>query len=294
MASITSASWNVCGLCGRARGPYTAQRSEWAAILKSVKNLGRKLPSLALWAAGVAAAVLLFAWIVAGSESFQACLQGDTRDLDDTSFLQNTAQDIETPTALECVGDFFDQNEATIVAVSAMALMFFGFGIWSAGKRLQKTAGAFAAATEEASRLRLRAQVGIASIETGTSETELRRNAAENSILITVKNFGMTAAHHVGIAAEVTGEPPNGAAVDVPGDGASFTLFAGQSMAIPLPPAEALPATPQTTYVVGHVRYQDQHGQKWRTNFCWAGQAGDIATTRFAPFGSHNDEIAET
>jgi hypothetical protein len=239
----------------------------------------------------VAAALLVFAWIVAGSDSFQACLQGDTGDLDDASFLRTAAGEIETPTTLQCVGDFLDQNESTILAAATLSLTFLGFGIWRAGRHLQRTAGAFAAATEEGSRLRSRAQVGIASIETGTSETELRRNAAENSILITVKNFGMTAAHHVGIAAEVTGEAPNGAAVDVPGNGASFTLFAGQSMAIPLAPAESLPATP---YVVGHVRYRDQHGQKWRTNFCWAGQAGDIAGARFAPYGSHNDEIAET
>jgi hypothetical protein len=258
-----------------------------------LKNLGRRLPWLALWAAGVATAILVFAWIVAGSDSFQACLQGDN-ELDETSYLQSAAEHTPTPTALQCVGDFLDENESTVLALTAMGVMFFGFGIWTAGRHLQRTTAAFAEATEAASRLRLRAQVGIASVETGTSETDVRRNAAESSILITVKNFGMTAAHQVEIAAEVTARPPNGAAVDVPGTGASFTLFSGQSMSIPLAPTEAPAATPQATFVVGHVRYQDQSGQKWRTNFCWAGQLGDIARARFAPYGFHNDEVAET
>lgn len=257
------------------------------------------MPSLALWAAGLAAAVLVLALIVAGSDSFQACLQGDTDDLDDASFMKTAfirtaaADELETPTALQCVGDFLDRNESTILAAATLSLTFLGFGIWSAGRRLQRTTAAFAAATEEASRLRLRAQVGIASIELGGGETDLRRNAAENSILITIKNFGVTAAHHVGIAAEVAAEPPNGAAVDGRDTGASFTLFSGQSMAIPLVPPEPLPETAQTTYVVGHVRYRDQHGQRWRTNFCWAGQAGDMTRARFVPYGPHNGEIAE-
>jgi hypothetical protein len=268
--------------------------SERAADLKSFKNLGRRLPSLAVWAAGLAAALLFFAWIVAGSESFQARLAGDNDDLDDTSYLKTAAADIETPTALECVGDFLDQNESTILAPVAIALMFFGFGIWSSGIRLQRTAAAFTRATEEASRLRLRPQVGIAAIATAAAETDHRRNAAENSILITVKNFGMTAAHQVWIAAQVAAEPPSGRAPDTRDTGASFTLFSGQSVAIPLAPAEALPATAQSAYVIGHVRYQDQHGQKWRTNFCWAGQSGHATTPLFAPYGSHNEEIAET
>jgi len=257
------------------------------------------VPSFALWAVGLAAALLILGWIVAGSDSFQACLQGDTDDLDDasfmtTAFIKTAADEVETPTALQCVGDFLDRNESTVLAAATLSLTLLGFGIWSAGRRLQRTTAAFAAATEEASRRRLRAQVGIASVEMGTGETDLRRNAAENSILITVKNFGVTAAHYVGIAAEVAAEPPNGAVIDARDTGPSFTLFSGQSMAIPLVPAEALPTAPQTTYVVGHVRYQDQHGQRWRTNFCWAGQVGDIARARFAPYGSHNGEIAET
>jgi hypothetical protein len=247
-----------------------------------------------VWVAGLAAALLVFAWIVTGSNSFQACLQGDTNDLDETSYLRSAAEQIETPTALQCVGDFFDENEPSIVGLTALALAFFGFGIWSAGRRLHKTALAFRGATEEASRLRLRAQVGIAAIETQLGEMDIRRNAAENSILITVKNFGMTAAHQVGISAQVAAEPPSGRVIETREARASFTLFSGQSMAIPLVPAEALPETAETTYVAGHVRYRDQHGRKWRTNFCWAGQRGHAGTARFAPYGSHNDEIAET
>ena len=239
------------------------------------------------------ATVLLLAWIVAGSESFQACLAGDTDDLDETSYFQAAAEDFESPTMLQCVGDFLDQNESTILALTGIAVTFFGFGIWSATRRLQRSAMAFSTATEAASRSRLRAQVGIAAIETGTGETDGRRNAAENSVLITVKNFGLTAAHQVGIAARVAAEPPNGRSLDMADTAASFTLFSGQSVTVPLASAEALSAGPETTYVLGHVRYRDQHGQRWRTNFCWAGQSGHAATACFAPYGAHNDEIAE-
>ena len=249
---------------------------------------------MALGAAALAA-LLVSAWIVTGSNSFQACLQGDTNDLDETSYLRSAAEEIVAPSALECVGDFLDENEPTIVALTALALAFFGFGIWSAGRRIQRTAMAFGSAREEASglRLHLRAQVGIAAIETGMGEMDIRRNAAENSVLITIKNFGMTPAHQVGISARIAAEPPSGRLLETSDSGPCFTLFSGQSMAIPLVAGEALPAAAQTTYVAGHVRYRDQHGRKWRTNFCWAGQSDHAGPARFAPYGSHNDEIAE-
>jgi hypothetical protein len=110
--------------------------------------------------------------------------------------------------------------------------------------------------------------------------------------LITVKNFGMTAAPQVRIAAQFASEPPDGAGGgDIPDTGALLALFSGQAVTIPLAPNEPIPAAPRSIYVVGHIRYADVYGQNWRTNFCCVWQS---AIARFVPYGPHNDAISET
>lgn len=240
---------------------------------------------MAAWAAGFLAIFLVLGWIVAASDSFQSCLAGDTDDLDDASFIRSVADNVSVPTTLQCVGDFLDQNEPTILALTAIAVTFFGFGVWSAGRRLQRAALVLAAAAEDSSRLRLRAQVGLHAIEPSPE-------AAQNSVLITVKNFGMTAAPQVRIAAQFASEPPDGAGGrDIPDTGALLALFSGQAVTIPLAPGEAISESPRSIYVVGYVRYADVYGQNWRTNFCWVWQS---AVARFVPHGPHNDAISET
>jgi len=183
------------------------------------------LRALAAWGAGFLAILLVFAWIVTGSDSFQACLAGDNGDLDETSFIRQAADDVLRPTTLQCVGDFLDQNEPTILALTAIAVTFFGFGVWSAGRRLQRAALALVAGTEDASRLRLRPQVGIQSIDD---------DGAESHIFVTVKNFGPTPARQVRISVTIATEPPTGRQKEGGETGAIFTLFTDQNATVPV------------------------------------------------------------
>ena len=269
--------------------------SDGAAILRSSTNFARRLRALAAWAAGFLAFFLVCAWIVAGANSFQACLAGETQDLDDASFIRAVADDVPVPTTLQCVGDFLDQNEPTILALAAIAIALFGFGVWSAGRRLQRSALALAAATDDSSRLRLRAQVGIAGVETDATEIFDDNRRGPHSVFISVKNFGMTAAQRVRIAAQFASEPPDSRGVSRMADTeASFTLFSGQAVTVALAPGEAAAGPLRGAYVVGQIRYADVYGQHWRTNFCWAAQGGAASMLRFVPYGPCNEAISET
>ena len=109
-----------------------------AVILKNEKNIDKPVRRIAAWAATLLATFFVLAWIVAASDSFQACLAGDTDSVDETSFVRRTAEVTNAPTTLQCVGYFLDQNETTILALAALAMVFFGLALWAIGTRVQR------------------------------------------------------------------------------------------------------------------------------------------------------------
>ena len=246
---------------------------------------------LAAWAAIVLASFFALAWIVAASDSFQACLAGDTDSLDETSFVRRTAEVIDAPTTLQCVGNFLDQNETTILALAALAMVFFGLALWGIGTRVQRAFLAQVPARAEAARTQLRAQVGVEAIQLG----------GPNVLSVTVKNFGPTAAQHVRVAVLCVAQPPDAGALGKAVTAApDFTLFSGQSLTITVSAegAEAAAAIERAQagaalYVCGHIRYADVYNRRWRTNFCRASHSSGGLHSGFAVFGALNDEVRE-
>ena len=236
----------------------------------------------AAWAVILLTTFFVLTWIVAESDSFQACLVGETDSVDETAFVRRAAEVINAPTTLQCVGDFLDQNEPTVLALAALAMAFFGLALWGIGTRVQRAFLAQVPARAEAARTQLRAQVGLDAIHLD----------GQNGFAVTVKNFGPTAAQHVRIAALCLAQPPDPVALrEATTATPDFTLFSGQSVTIRI--AAPVPdAADAAVYVCGHIRYGDVYNRRWRTNFCRASEPGR-ASDRFVVFGALNDEARE-
>lgn len=251
--------------------------------------MGRGLRTLAIRVAGGLAVLLVLSWIVAGSESFQACLDDDGRGVDETSYVNVALADAAAPGALQCTGDFLDQNEPLILALTALSLMFFGFAVWGIGTRVQRAFLAQVPARAEAARTRFRAQTGLETVHLDS----------RNGLRLTVKNFGPTAAHKVRFAALCSTQPPSQKMIaDAPSEAVLLTLFSGQTVTIAVSGADAMAALERAKtegtplYVSGCIRHVDVYGRHWRTHFCRisARPAEDLT---FEPFGPFNDEIRE-
>jgi hypothetical protein len=119
----------------------------------------RKLPRRVAWALAVAGVLLLGAWIVQGSNSFQSCLEGDTDRFDTAGFVKPIAAETTSPGDIECLGDFLDANEPTIVALAMVLVAGFTGTLWAATKKMQASTEQLARNAEETTQRQLRAYV---------------------------------------------------------------------------------------------------------------------------------------
>jgi hypothetical protein len=124
-----------------------------------VTSFVRKLPRRLAWALAALGVLLIGAWIVQGSNSFQSCLAGDSERFDDAGFVRLIAAETSSPGDIACLGDFLDANEPTLVALATVVVAGFTGTLWAATKKMQQSTEQLARNAEETAQRQLRAYV---------------------------------------------------------------------------------------------------------------------------------------
>jgi hypothetical protein len=250
--------------------------------------------------------LFLGAWIVQGSNSFQSCLEGDTERFDDAGFVRLAAVESSSPGDIECLGDFLDANEPTIVALAMVAVAGFTGTLWAATKKMQAATEKLARNAEETAQRQLRAYVsGTPEFLFPFDETHVPRAR------LRIHNSGATPAnelrHRAGIAVLTAADvrlPPLTESFSVSGvlfPGSDLHVAAGRDA--PLDPAAiaALRDGAARLYCYGEIDYVDAFMHPRSTRYCHELGAdpetlrnltslsgcGDLRSEfRFAPFGN--------
>jgi hypothetical protein len=220
------------------------------------------------------AAILIFsAWIVQGSLSFQACLEGDTQRFDDATFVTLVAAESPSATDIECLGDFLDANEPTIVALATVVVAGFTGTLWAAAKKMQRATERLARNADETAQRQLRAYVsGTPEFIFSFDETHPPR------IRFRIHNSGATPANEVRHRASIAALPGDDFRLPIltTNFSAPCVLFpntelrGSEEREAPLDPAAiaALREGSACLYCYGEIEYLDAFLHPHTTRFC--------------------------
>jgi hypothetical protein len=144
------------------------------------------------WILGVVGLLFLSFWMVGGSESFQACREGNRIDFQDAVFLKTAAPApaAEGDSVEDCVDYFVEQNELGIAALSVLLTTLFTgvlavstIGLWNSTKTLQQETKRLAALAEAQSK-DMKASIAAAQKSADIAEQSLAslQNASAKSL----------------------------------------------------------------------------------------------------------------
>jgi hypothetical protein len=256
----------------------------------------RLFRSYRIWIIGILGGLIAATWIVAGSQSFQSCIQGYQPDYEDANFYKRAAVlRISTDNDLEtCLSAFLEKNEPSITAASVLFTAIFTFvlavstiGLWKQTDRLAK-------GTEDTAIRQLRAYVSVKPAQL----TEIRIGHVPNASFI-MENTGQTPAYRLNHLAFVSVLPHP--LLDGQGDLVAphigqkvpdFTLHsrsqtegeASDDSALTADDfAKAMAGGDFRLYMAGMVQYDDAFGIGRNTKFCAYIEADELRRVLSAP-----------
>ena len=213
-----------------------------------------------------AAFVLLCAWALGGSSSFQSCVQQDKAQTSDNNSKDYFATfTVVAETYRDCLGYFVrDKKDEILVAFTAI-LAFSTIFLWVATRALVKSA-------ERTAQRQLRAYVGVEGVS-------IKKITADEKpfIVIKLKNFGQTPAydvtHWMDMATAAKGTKR--LTLDKKGDGGraiidpthGFSVECTKKTELTIEEARDILADTKRLYFTGRITYRDAFGHKRKTNF---------------------------
>lgn len=238
-----------------------------------MKTFVRKLPRKLAWILAAALVVLLGAWIVQGSLSFQSCAAGETQQLDDAGFVKSAATETAAPSAVDCLGDFMDANEPSIVALATIVVAGFAGTLWAATKKMQQSSEQLARMAEDTAQRQSRAYVsGAAEFIFPFDDFHPPR------VQLRIHNSGATPANEVRHRIAIVALPGDGAPITPTDDvfSAPFVLFPNaewrgtieKKATFDQMSIAALRNGSSRLYCYGDIDYLDVFMHPHRTRFC--------------------------
>ena len=223
----------------------------------------------------MAGVVLLAAWIVQGSNSFQSCLENGGQPFDDAAFRLAAAAEDQPGSNVECLGEFLDSNEPTIVALAAIMIAGFTGTLWAATKRMQQSSERLARTADETAQRQLRAYVSGTPESIGSFD-----QSHPPCVHFRIHNSGATPAHEVRYRASVAVLSAADAQGRVPPMNQSFSapcvLFPNGELRATGEPEAAVDAAAIAAlqdggarlYCYGDIDYVDAFMHPHSTRFC--------------------------